>query len=125
VAALGLLLRVGVAMAVVVAVMWVAARLLQRRVGPSARGGQPPQVEVLARRGLSRNSSVAVVRVGGRTLILGVTDAQVSLLAETGADTTLFDLTRAESGTLSLEVAPPPAARTPLVESLRERTVRR
>lgn len=121
--AFALLLRVGVAMAVVVAVMWVAARLLARRVGPTARGGQPPQVELLARRGLSKSSSVAVVRVGTRTLVLGVTDAQVSLLAET--EPALFDLTEGESRTLPPGVPAPRTARTPLVESLRERTVRR
>jgi flagellar protein FliO/FliZ len=39
-------------------------------------------MEVIARHGLSRNSSVAVVRLGERALVLGVTEHQVSLLTE-------------------------------------------
>jgi flagellar protein FliO/FliZ len=40
-------------------------------------------LSVLNRQALSRGSSVAVIRVADRALILGVTDAQVSLLGET------------------------------------------
>ena len=38
---------------------------------------------MLARQQLTRGSSVAVVRVADQALVLGVTDGQVTLLAET------------------------------------------
>ena len=39
-------------------------------------------MEVLTRQGLSRGSSLAVVRVSGQVLLLGVTDTTVSVLRE-------------------------------------------
>jgi flagellar biogenesis protein FliO len=120
---LELLLRVAFAMAVVVAVMWVAARLLARRGRVLNLAGRPTEVEVLGRRGLSRNSSVAVVRTGGRTLIVGVTDTHVSLLAE--ADPSVFEVAEGESRMLDPGGPAPTLARTQILETLRERTVRR
>ena len=39
-------------------------------------------VEVLSRHGLSRGSSLAVVRAGGQLLLVGVTETSVSVLRE-------------------------------------------
>ena len=39
-------------------------------------------VEVLSRHGLSRGSSLAVVRAGGRLLLVGVTETSVTVLRE-------------------------------------------
>jgi flagellar protein FliO/FliZ len=47
------------------------------------------RLEVLARQSLGKNASVAVVRVGNRTLIVGVTDMAVQLLSE--VDASVFD----------------------------------
>ena len=64
-----LALRIACSLAVVFALLWGLARL--------------------ARQQLTRGSAVAVVRVADRALVLGVTDAGVSLLAD--ADPTLFE----------------------------------
>jgi flagellar protein FliO/FliZ len=78
--------RVLVSLALVLAVMWAIARKL-RRGGKQRSSGL---IDILGRQQLSRTASVAVLRVGGRALIVGVTDTQVSVLGET-------DLTEAEA----------------------------
>jgi flagellar protein FliO/FliZ len=80
-----LLIRIAFSLLVVLGVLWGLARLARRPLG--GRGGGV--LEVLARQQLSRGSSVAVVRVADRALVLGVSDAGVSLLAS--ADVTQFE----------------------------------
>jgi flagellar protein FliO/FliZ len=71
-------LRVVCSLAVVLLLMWGLARLVRKPLG--GRGGP---LGVLARQALTRNASVAVIRIDGRALVLGVTESQVTLLAET------------------------------------------
>jgi len=78
-----LVLRIGFSLLVVFGLMWGLARVA-RRGGVGKRG--TGALSVLNRQSLSRGSSVAVVRVADRALILGVTDTQVSLLGETDLD---------------------------------------
>ena len=73
-----LAVRMVVSLAVVLGLLLVMTRLGARRF--KARSGAP--VQVLHRQALSRSSSVAVVSVGGRVLVLGTTDQQVRMLAE-------------------------------------------
>ena len=75
---LELMVRLVASLAVVVGLMLLLAKLVGKRYG--ARAGAP--VQVLHRQPLSRSASVAVVTVGGRVLVLGTTDQQVSLLTE-------------------------------------------
>ena len=75
-----LVLRIGFSLLVVFGLMWGLARVA-RRGGVGRRGSG--SLAVLTRQSLSRGSSVAVVQVADRALILGVTDSQVSLLGET------------------------------------------
>jgi flagellar protein FliO/FliZ len=77
-----LTIRIVFSLLVVLALMWGLARLLRRPLG----GRRAGQLEVVGRLGLSRGAAVALVRVGGRTLVLGVTDQQVSLLTEADFD---------------------------------------
>ena len=108
---LGPALRMVVSLAVVLALMYVAARLLARSKGmsPVRRAGKPArsgggalkavlanavrrmkrgrrtarravQLEVVACQPLGKTASHAVVRVGDRSLLLGVTDQAVQLL---------------------------------------------
>ncbi|MFF5232032.1 flagellar biosynthetic protein FliO [Dactylosporangium sp. NPDC000521] len=65
--------------------LWALARLARRGAGGGHGAGL---VTVLARQQLSRGSSVAVVKVADRALVLGVSDTGVSLLAD--ADASLF-----------------------------------
>jgi flagellar biogenesis protein FliO len=57
---------------------WFGVRYHARR----RRGDARRQLEVLARLGLAKGVSVAVVRIAGRGLVLGVSDKGVSLVAE-------------------------------------------
>ena len=85
--------------------------------GPSAT----TRIEVLARQGLGRTSSVQLVRVAGRTLVLGVTEHSVQVLGE--ADPLLLAAEQA----LVPEVTEASQAPGwgPLLEALKDRTVRR
>jgi flagellar protein FliO/FliZ len=78
-----LVLRIGFSLLVVFGLMWGLARVA-RRGGVGRRGSG--NLAVLNRQSLSRGSSVAVIQVADRALILGVTDTQVSLLGETDLD---------------------------------------
>ena len=131
---LALLVRVVVSLGVVLAVMAAAAAVLRRSgvvgTAPAGRRGMRRRslpLEVIARHGLSRGSSLAVVRLGERALVLGVTEHQVTLLTE--VDPAELDAPPDPdepfagpagpgigSGTLPWKVA---------LEQLRERTVRR
>jgi flagellar biogenesis protein FliO len=131
-----LIVRVVISLGVVLAVTAGAAKVLRRSgvagvgVGPSAggrgRGGRrPAPVEIVARRGLSRGASVTVVRLGSRTLVLGVTEHQVSLLTEIDP----AELEPPAEDVVATPGVPGTAVGAPpwkdLIEQLRDRTVRR
>jgi flagellar protein FliO/FliZ len=120
---LAMLARLVVSLGIVLGLMAAAAAVL-RRTGAGGTGGRRRglPVEIIARHAVGRRSSVALVRAGGRGLVLGVTDHTITLLAETDVD----------------ELLPPPppeqpagtpaATTTPwtaFLETVRERTVRR
>ena len=86
-----LALRLAVSMGVVLALMLVAAKLLRRAQAYAAgsaaapRGRRPARVTripiaVSSVTALNRNASVAIVRAGGRELVVGITEHQVTLL---------------------------------------------
>jgi flagellar protein FliO/FliZ len=75
----GLLLRVIVSLGLVLAVLWFAAKGLRSSQRRSRAG---VDVDVLARQPLAQKSSLAVVRLGDRALVLGVTENRVDLLHE-------------------------------------------
>ena len=113
-----LLARLAISMAIVLGLLALAARVVRRR-GLGSTGGGTSRIEVLARQGLGRTASVQLVRVAGRTLVLGVTEASVQVLGE--ADPLALEVEQA------LEA--PPAQRSvpgwgPLLDAVRERTVR-
>jgi flagellar protein FliO/FliZ len=71
------------ALCIVLGLMWGLSRFAKRR-GRAGGGSRPGQVvTVVARQALSRNTTVAVVQVMDRAMILGVTDGQVTLLGDT------------------------------------------
>ena len=75
-----LVLRIGFSLLIVFGLMWGLARVVRRPLGGRHGTGS---LAVLTRQQLSRGSSVAVVQVADKALVLGVTDQQVSLLGET------------------------------------------
>lgn len=117
-----LLGRLAVSMAIVLGLLWLAARVARKRGLGNTGGSGGTRIEVLARQGLGRTSSVQLVRVAGRTLVLGVTDTSVSVLGE--ADPLLLEVEQAIA-----QAAPAPDARPvpgwgPLLEAVRDRTAR-
>jgi flagellar protein FliO/FliZ len=75
-----LVLRIGFSLLIVFGLMWGLARVAKRPLGGRRGTGA---LAVLGRQQLARGSTVAVVQVADRALVLGVTDQQVSLLGET------------------------------------------
>jgi flagellar protein FliO/FliZ len=75
-----LVLRIGFSLLIVFGLMWGLAKVVRRPLGGKHGTGS---LSVLHRQQLSRGSSVTVVQVADKALVLGVTDQQVSLLGET------------------------------------------
>lgn len=73
-----LVIRVVLSLAVVLGLLWFIARASSRRFGGAARS----MVRVVARQPLARTASLAVVEVGDRVLVVGVSETGVSLLTE-------------------------------------------
>jgi len=70
-------------MVVSLAVMGLAALVVMKLARGRLRlGGVRAGIAVHARHQLTRNASVAVIRAGDRWLLVGVTDANVTVLAE-------------------------------------------
>jgi flagellar protein FliO/FliZ len=74
-----LAVRIIFSLLVVLGLMWLLARLARRPLAGRSGG----LLGVIARQQLTRGASVAVLRVGDRALVLGITDQHVTLLAET------------------------------------------
>ena len=112
-------------------VLWFAARVAKKRGIGQGNG----LIEVVARQRMGRASSVSVVRIADRVLVVGSTEEQVTLLAEVDGD--VVEEAIAER---RVAAAQPAGAGTPgvlagsvfdrngwttFVSQLRERTVRR
>lgn len=110
-----LTLRVVVSLGVVLGLFWTVARLGSRKLGGRERG----LVRVRTRQSLSRTASLAVVEVGARVLVVGVSDAGVRLLTELDPDELLTEELVAEesvaeeSGPRTLVLGPQPEADQP------------
>ncbi|GAB3356471.1 FliO/MopB family protein [Modestobacter lapidis] len=141
-----MLIRLVLSLGLIAAVLVFASRLAKKRGLGQGNG----LIEVVARQRMGRASSVSVLRVAGRVLVIGATDEQVTLLAEMEEDevqTALAAAPRAAALRPDGTVDPGPATRptlvarsssgslagsvldrgawTTLVQDLRDRTVRR
>ncbi len=144
-----LFLRVGFSLAVVLGLIWAAARFAKRN-GRLASRGSDAHLDVVAKRQVGRRGNLLVVEAAGRTLLVGVTDSAISLVADlsdprliaaqatdTDTDTNRGLDVRADAdgldeplgGASRVVVADIRAATTPkresLVDALRDMTVRR
>lgn len=72
-------LRVLFSLTVVLFLMWGLARLVRRPLGARGAGA----LAVLTRQPLGRSCSIAVIKVDDRALVVGITEAHVTLLTET------------------------------------------
>lgn len=128
---LGMFVRLLFSLGVVIGLMWAAAHFVKRRgLAPMGgrRNGTGVQVEMLARKSLGKNSSIAVIRVGERSMIVGITDHQVNKLDD--VDLEQIDLNdagaiwTAPSGTTPT-MATPSSAWKAMLDQMRNKTVRR
>jgi flagellar biosynthetic protein FliO len=131
----GLFFRLALSLTVVIGLMVGIAAVLRRRgfggFAPAMRKSQgvANQVEVLARKPLGRNASIAVVRAGNKSMVLGVTESHVTMLAEAELD----DIEEIELQAAPAQRTGPPIAALnggaptwkTMLESLRDKTVRR
>ena len=77
-----MIIRLVLCLAFIGAVLLYASRLAQKR----GLGGTTGVIEVVARQRMGRTSSVSVLKVAGRVLVVGSTEEQVTLLAEVEDD---------------------------------------
>jgi flagellar protein FliO/FliZ len=141
-----MIIRLVLCLAFVGGVLLFASRVAQKR----GLGGATGVIEVVARQRMGRASSVSVLRVAGRVLVVGSTEEQVTLLAEVEDEelqTALAAAVPTARAGADGETAEPGAGRpalpargssgalagsvldrgtwTSVVQELRERTVRR
>ena len=135
-----MLIRLVLSLGFIAVVLVVASRLARKRGLGQGNG----LIEVVARQRMGRASSVSVLRVAGRVLVVGSTDEQVTLLAEVEEEevqTALAASPRAVALAAAADGSTTPAIRngpgalagsvldrgawTSLVQDLRDRTVRR
>lgn len=76
-------LRLVVSLGIVLGLFWFVARAGSRRMGGASRSAT---LKVRGRQSLGRTSSVAVVEVGSRVLVVGVGEGGVRLLTELDPD---------------------------------------
>jgi flagellar biogenesis protein FliO len=79
-----LILRLVLSMGLIVTIIVVAAKVLKGRttLNFGRRNNDGPKLDILDKTQVARHAQVAVVRVGGRGLIVGITEHSVTLLAE-------------------------------------------
>jgi flagellar protein FliO/FliZ len=84
-----LLVRLVFSLGVVLGLLLLAAKVARRNgrtlriPGIGAVGGRrEPTLKVLERQSITRNASLAVIQVGTRTMVVGVTEHAVSLLTD-------------------------------------------
>ncbi|SDN43999.1 flagellar biosynthetic protein FliO [Geodermatophilus sp. DSM 45219] len=125
-----MVVRLVLSLAFIGAVLWFAARVAQKRGVGQGNG----LIEVVARQRMGRASSVSVVRIADRVLVVGSTEEQVTLLAEVDGDLVAEAMAERRPATAAPAAAGVPALAgsvfdrngwTTFVAQLRERTVRR
>jgi len=102
--------RLLLSLGVVLGLFWAVARMGARRVG----GRDRTLLRVRGRQALSRGSSIAVVEVGSRVLVVGVSDAGVRLLTELDP----FELDSESTALTEPTSEPTPAAQVSQVSPL-------
>ena len=78
-----LLLRLGMSLGMVLAIVGAVTWVLRRRglLRPTAAGEATARLQVVDRKSLGKRASIVVASVGEVTVMLGVTDQQVNVLA--------------------------------------------
>jgi flagellar biogenesis protein FliO len=131
----------------VLGLIWLLARTAQKRGWMSGGTSASKPIRIVARHGLTKHTSLAVVRVGDRELLLGVGNGSVNILLDEEAGQLLtVNATvapalparqkhralagsaarpvMATEGTVTTSGFSPSSARKPMLDRLRARTVR-
>lgn len=119
-----LLLRLAVSFAVVLGLILGAAKYLRNKPG-FGRDPNAPKFDVLDRISLGRTSSVALVRVGTRGLVLGITESSVTLLTEAPELVETYEEIEAQRTESSEGGTAARSPRTNFLQTLRELTVKK
>jgi len=105
-----MLIRLVFSLAFIAGILWFAARLARKKgLGGTGNG----LVEVVATQRVGRASTVNVIRVADRVLVVGSTENTVTLLTE--MDGEALDITLAEREIAALTADPADGVRRPLV----------
>lgn len=129
-----LLGRMALSLLVVLVLMGGLAQVARRRgglgLGKMGTGGRTQRLQVLSRHSVAKSASLAVVRVGGRDLLIGVTPSTISLLVEAEEGGLTEAAEAAGHGVVQGSTAfkaqfPSSSPWTVMLDQLRERTVRR
>ena len=105
-----MLIRLVFSLAFIAGILWFAARLARKKgLGGTGNG----LVEVVATQRVGRASTVNVIRVADRVLVVGSTEQTVTLLTE--MDGEALDVTLAEREIAALAADPADGGRRPLV----------
>ena len=127
VSAMSLFFQLMLGLAVVLGLIYIAARILRGRVGATVGKRRSAPLAVLGRQPLGKGVQIAIVKAGAETYLLGITAHQVTRLArfkpDEDAEQSSDDLPAAGS---------PPAGSAPVafrlqstIRQLQERTTRR
>ncbi|SCX38424.1 flagellar protein FliO/FliZ [Klenkia marina] len=96
-----MVIRLILSLAFVGGVLWFAARVAKKRGLGMGNG----LIEVVARQRMGRSSTVSVLRVADRVLVVGSTEENVTLLAEMDAEVVEEVLAEAEQERLAVQEA--------------------
>lgn len=119
-----MLVKVVVVFGLLFATLRIVGKLHNGSGGISVAGRKDNAiVQVLGRQSLGRNADVTVVAFGDRTLVLGVTEHNVSVVTELEPVAELPSHNYLEIPARTQESSPVPSWRE-LIESVRDRTVR-
>lgn len=106
VSTVALLLRMTISLGIIGLILWGVQKIGKRRLGSLGRTHHAP-LEVSNRKQLTKASSIALVRVGQRHLLIGITDSGVSLIAEGDDLITEPDIQDSDTDTPALQSPQP------------------
>ncbi len=123
-----LFVRLIFSLGIVIGLMWIAANVIRKRGLTPASGRRPGpgvQIEMLARRPMGRNASIAVIRVGDRSIVVGVTDQRITKLDDADIDESELNESGAPWTAPEGSGNGPTSAWKAMLDQMRNRTVRR
>jgi flagellar biogenesis protein FliO len=122
--------RLALSLGVVIGLMWAVSHVLRRRgIGPAPKKSSANvKVELLARKPLGRQNSIAIIRAAGQSMVIGITENQITKLADAEIEELDLEVMDAQ-GTAHpkgpVSTVSPSTAWKAMLEQVRDKTVRR